>query len=626
MNNRSIKVCVCTTPIRPVPTTFPPLGSLSVMATLRKGGIDTTFYNIDYHRPTEIEIERFFSTNRFSIVGISAVVSTAYRYTKDLAALIKTASPETLVVVGGNLAASSELILRKTLVDVCVIGDGEYTFNRLVKFVESELRKKKTFSEFKNDIESISGLAFLNNDGQFTFTGFSEAPSLDDIDYPDYSDLVQDGSIKHYIHSERLDSPSTASGGSIRTTATVITAKGCVARCTFCHRWEKGYRINPLDRLKSHILFLKNTFNVNHIDFGDENFGSNKEFTAELVTFLAQNGFTWKAAGVRVKSVTFDILKSWKSAGCEAAYFGIESGSDKILKIMEKKALVEDNLNALKATSLAEIHTIVQLVIGMPGESDNTIAETIEFLKKYSTYSYDWADKYPSELISINYAQALPGTPLYEWARENGFVGQTLEEEEAYLLKISDTDAYDEDHVINYTDLPMLKILMWRQIILSNVDAYYFTLKTNSSSIPFATVLRYYCSLIYVRLCRRLGNTNIGDMGSFRPRSVNSKAISEGYFNIHSNVKFFPLLLSPSTRLIFYPMLAVIVAFWRTQSVYQGFNLIARHLLWSCFKSLRRTPPSVQSQSLRKVIAINSVRAMPDDQEEDLMLPLRRGR
>ena len=98
--------------------------------------------------------------------------------------------------------------------------------------------------------------------------------------------------------------------------------------------------------------------------------------------------------------------------------FGIESGSPTMLKVMEKKISLEQNINALKYAYQAGLGTVVQLVIGMPGETDETIEETVDFLKIVMNYYPDSFKKKLSFLISINYAQALPGTPLYEYARE----------------------------------------------------------------------------------------------------------------------------------------------------------------------------------------------------------------
>ena len=101
-------VVICTTPIRPEPTSYPPFGSMVLIQSLRPAGYDPYFYDIDGLRCSFEEVVRFFEERSPDVVGISAVVSTAYAYTQKLALAIKQVSPNTKIVVGGNLAASSE--------------------------------------------------------------------------------------------------------------------------------------------------------------------------------------------------------------------------------------------------------------------------------------------------------------------------------------------------------------------------------------------------------------------------------------------------------------------------------------------------------------------------------------
>ena len=96
--------------------------------------------------------------------------------------------------------------------------------------------------------------------------------------------------------------------------------------------------------------------------------------------------------------------------GCTSVMFGIESGSPRMLKVMEKKLFLEQNIAALKATYDAKLLTVIQLVIGMPGETDETINETIDFLIKTMPFYPDPFREQIDYLLSINYAQSLPGT------------------------------------------------------------------------------------------------------------------------------------------------------------------------------------------------------------------------
>ena len=177
-----MKICICTTPIRPQPTGFPPFGSMAIIQALRNIGEKASFYHIDYHRYNYSQNSEYFASQQFDMVGISSVVSTAYAYTKYLTQLIKKVSPKTIVFVGGNLAASAEVLHRKADADYCVIGDGEIIVQNLVKAV----REKKTSSE---DLSKIIGLTYLDSNDKFTFTGFDHPLPAAMIERPDYSIL-----------------------------------------------------------------------------------------------------------------------------------------------------------------------------------------------------------------------------------------------------------------------------------------------------------------------------------------------------------------------------------------------------------------------------------------------------
>jgi radical SAM superfamily enzyme YgiQ (UPF0313 family) len=172
---------------------------------------------------------------------------------------------------------------------------------------------------------------------------------------------------------------------------------------------------------------------------------------------------------MRVKGVNPDIIKMMKDAGCRSIIYGMETGSEKMLQVMEKRVSLEDNYNAMRWTIEAGLYTAPQLVIGMPGECQETIKETAGFMSYVLTLdrSQDPKD------VSINFAQALPGTPLYEYGRSVGLIGVKVEEEEQYLLSVSNRNAGDGTTTINFTHYPRLMLLSYPRIIRSIVNYRY---------------------------------------------------------------------------------------------------------------------------------------------------------
>jgi radical SAM superfamily enzyme YgiQ (UPF0313 family) len=166
----------------------------------------------------------------------------------------------------------------------------------------------------------------------------------------------------------------------------------------------------------------------------------------------------FQIGGARVSIVKKDptILKRLKEVGLTAVYFGIESGSNKMLKVMEKNASKAENIEAIKKCSDAGIFTVIQLVIGMPGENDFTISETIDFIKQV-TGELPFLPR-----VAVNYLQALPGTLCYEFLRHNDLLDKTIENEEKYLLSVSDIDAGEFRQYLNVSEESLPRVKLWR--------------------------------------------------------------------------------------------------------------------------------------------------------------------
>lgn len=467
-----MKTVLVTTPIRPKPTVTPPFGVLAILQYLRKNGVeDVEFYHIDGIRPSYEDVLAYFREKKPSVVGISSVVSTAYAYTKRLAQTIKRMHPDTLIVVGGNLAASAEVLLRRAGVDICVTGEGEQTFLEIVRRAET--------TRVPADFGDIAGIAYLDGSGRLRTSCYAESLPADQVFDIRWEDLSAAADIGIYIYDPLIpgeeeywlrDDPRARDPHRRgRKLATLRCSKGCVARCTFCHRWDKGIRYIPVDILVERVKELIDKYNVGFIAVGDENFGTDRRWLAEFCSKIKPLDILWRVAGMRVNCVSPEIIAMMRDAGCVTIMYGMETGSERIIKIMEKKVRIQDNYDALAWTIDAGLYTVVQLVVGMPGETRETIDETIAFCK----FALTRARRQNPNDLSINYAQALPGTPLYEFARAHRMIGSGIDGEEAYLLRISDKDAHDEVTTLNFTDASDLECQTWRTRIQIETNYHY---------------------------------------------------------------------------------------------------------------------------------------------------------
>ncbi|MBN1870843.1 MAG: cobalamin-dependent protein [Candidatus Omnitrophica bacterium] len=472
--NKAVKTLFITLPQRDTPGTYPPYGALTVMSYLKRAGFsNVTLYNIDLMRPTMKEAINYIADFNPEVLCISAPVSTAYGNCKQVTLEIKKWLPQTKIVLGGNLAASAEIILRKTGVDICVLGEGEIACAQLLEKLSQHCPI--------NELKAIKGLGFLDEKGVFINTGYAQQLLMDQVYDIDW-DVWDDFSLKKCFRQlKEIDPKSTyykyytGIGGQIssdkRETRIAILpcSKGCVARCTFCHRWQKGIRFIPPEIMIQRIKLLMDSYQVGVVNISDECFGADVKWLHEFCALIKPLGLIWVVGGMRVKQITSEIVSMMKDAGCRSIVYGMETGSKRMIEVMEKRASIEDNERAFRLTLEAGLQTIPQLIIGMPGENPETIKESADFISRNMIL-----DKHqnPRE-VSINYAQALPGTPLYEFARQKGLIGKGLDEEERYLLHISDRNACDDETTLNFTDYPYLTLVSWRNIILATMKYRY---------------------------------------------------------------------------------------------------------------------------------------------------------
>ena len=604
---------ICTTPIRPTPTDYPPLGSMAVIQSLRAAGYDPYFYDIDGLRPDFDEVERFFRERQPDVLGISAVVSTAYSYTKKLVSMVRRVSPKTRIALGGNLAASAEILHRLAGVDYCVIGEGETVSVNLFNYLRDRIEAGLSGDDYEA-LGRIRGLSFVNGTGDMVFTAYEQRIESEELFDPDFTILEKCSKIENFVadpqaYSEFARDPRThephRKGQKV---ATVITAKGCVARCTFCHRWDKGYRSFPVAKIIERIKLLKDRYNVGFFKFGDENFGSDKRQVAELLDALKPLDILFQVAGVRCRTIDLPLLVKMKEAGCVALFYGMETGSQRILEVMEKNLSLEHNLNAVTCTQQAGLFTIYQLILGMPGENAETIRETTEFFKKAT----EIMPEPPINRLSINYIQALPGTAAYEYARHKGLIAKSLLGEEGYLELISDLNAADDSKFLNYTDSDYLTVQSWRRSIVLECTANY-RIKNN---LPKPTLAQIYRHMIWSRI-------NPAAYALEKSKTeVGLDYNRGGYFNLQRGLSY------DIVSSYFYPVRAPIM--WAHLLLREYQRLGWRKFLSRVRENLafRLRGPSHDAyadyRSLRKVV--ETIAPAPLTKTEAAMAPMRAGR
>tara|TARA_B100000315_G_scaffold259492_1_gene315768 strand:- start:515 stop:2404 length:1890 start_codon:yes stop_codon:yes gene_type:complete len=496
----SLRISLCSVPVEGVGTKLsrsreegslgivPKIAIVSLVEWMKFSGYPEEsfdFYDIDMLYPSDDDIIEYFSNYQPDVVGLSAVVSTSYSQVERIARIIRDQLPNAWIVMGGNLSAVAEAVLTHTEVDICVIGDGEISWVQLLEYFEKVKPRKIKPTE----LLLIKGAAFLDEKFNIRLNGFGEKIPSEMMPYPDY-DILRTG-LKEY--PEKLYNyfrPALGSGwfsfddrandpGRKPNIAGISTSKGCVAKCTFCQRSTKGYVTQPLKKLENHLDYLIDYHDVGFIQIVDENFGSDKQHSYEIVSMIHKKNLLWFASGVRCTSVTDENIKFYKDHGCSALKFGVESGSQKILDIMEKNFKVTDVYRALESCIRHEIYSPIAVMVGMPGEDNKTVMETGKFIGEISAKMGIHPEFTNYEIF---YALPLPGTPLWEYGEQVGVIDKNTEGTVGYLNRVADAGTYKR-YYINLNGARTSEVLFWDYLIrLEACRAFYLSEKVKSFS------------------------------------------------------------------------------------------------------------------------------------------------
>jgi hopanoid biosynthesis associated radical SAM protein HpnJ len=251
-------------------------------------------------------------------------------------------------------------------------------------------------------LEEILGVSYRKN-GSIVHN--PDAPEVTDLDaLPDVIDIyARDLDIKRY-NVPFLLHPFVA----------LYTTRGCPAQCTFClwpqtlsgHPWRK----RSTDAVAAEMAKAKKLMpQVKEFFFDDDTFNIQGPRTVELCEKLKPLKLTWSCTS-RV-TTSYDTLKAMKEAGCRLLIVGYESGDPQILKNIKKGATVERARQFTKDCKKLGLVIHGDFILGLPGESRESIRRTIDFAKELDV-----------ETIQVSVAHAYPGTELYEYAIKNGFV------------------------------------------------------------------------------------------------------------------------------------------------------------------------------------------------------------
>ena len=342
-------VCLvrCPSPFLIDERAFPPLGLMAVGAGLKQDGHDVVIYDGDLeHLPLDYDYYGFGPT------------APEYPHALDTLHRIKQHNHKARVVVGGPHVTLQYTDCVADGFDALVVGDGE----------------RAASEAFFTDRRVI----------------FADSRPLDEYPIADRS-LIDIHSYRFKLHN--------------RPTTTVMGSRGCPFCCAFCCKNHNRVRLNSAERMIEEIAMLNEEYGYRAIAFPEDIFTLNKERTRKVCAFLKSRGIIWRCLVRADLTVKYGpkFIDMMIDSGCVGVGLGIESGSDTILQNINKGETIRQMREAIAMLKRQGLFVKAFFIVGLPGESEETLAETDAFLREVQL-----------DDIDCKIFQPYPGSPIYD--------------------------------------------------------------------------------------------------------------------------------------------------------------------------------------------------------------------
>lgn len=369
-------------------TQSPPLGLLCLSAVLEDAGFATEVFDLAVRPEREAALLAGARDGRFAWVGFSAMTP-AVPLVRELAEKIRALDPALPLVIGGvHASALPERTLRELPLTAVVVGEGS----------APALTLAARFADGRRDLADIAGVAALEDDIFRHAPPDPDAnqrppcrPNWDRIDLADYQRCPP-----QYIRRHAVVAP-------------VAMTRGCPHQCRFCAVPSfSGRRLARRDPVEvvDEIQYLAREKGVGEIHLLDDNFNVNLDYAKTVLREWARRdlGLVWKTPiGLWIHAYDDEWFDLLRRTGCYQVGFGIESGAPEILDRVAKKIDLDAVPGILARYRAAGISTFGFFILGLPGETPDTVARTIRF-----------ACAAPLDHVHVSQFTPYPGSVLFD--------------------------------------------------------------------------------------------------------------------------------------------------------------------------------------------------------------------
>lgn len=414
---------------------LPPLGLAYLAAVLRKEHEIKIVDGVAEKLSLE-EIGKIIGKFSPDILGVGST-TISYMRAREVIKLAKSIDSSITTVMGGpHTSALPEQSLQETPeLDIICIGEGEETTIELFE-VLAKGKAANGSGPNHSGLDKVKGIAYRKNRQIKVNPRRPPIADLDTIPIP-ARDLLSD--MKNYFHTPMRGTKATAN---------IISSRGCPFNCHYCDQtiFGRSWRAHSADYVVNEVRHLKEKYGIDYISFEDDNFALEKKRVNEICDRLISEKLDIKwGCSIRVDSVTDEIIKKMKKAGCWNIYIGVESGSQEMLDFVNKRITIDQIRRAVSIMKHNHISVYGSFILALPKETRESMAKTVNL-----------ACSLPLDGVSFNIFTPYPNTYLREIAPKYG--------------KVDDKWENYSDHAVNAPFVP--NGFTQPEIIRAQRDAY----------------------------------------------------------------------------------------------------------------------------------------------------------
>jgi radical SAM superfamily enzyme YgiQ (UPF0313 family) len=362
-----------------------PLGILYISAWLQKHEydneiFDSTFQNFDKQKV-------FLREFKPDVIGLYTNLMTKLNVLR----LIQFVRGEeelkhTRIILGGPEVRNHVKNFLTHGADYIVLGEGEETMLELVQYIDGKTSKS---------IHEIEGVSFLDEDQEVVQNKErAKLKELSDLPFPNRSKV----NLQLYFDAWKQKHGTSA--------ISINTMRGCPYSCKWCSRavYGQSYRRRSAKNVVDEIEWIQSNYEVDSIWFVDDVFTVSHKWLSEFNEELLSRNIKMPYECItRADRMNEEVIKELKSSGCFRVWIGAESGSQKVIDLMDRRVDVNQVRDMIKLAQSNGIQAGTFIMVGYPGETEEDIFETVHHLKTSNP-----------DIFTITVAYPIKGTPLYQ--------------------------------------------------------------------------------------------------------------------------------------------------------------------------------------------------------------------